>query len=453
MHYLDNAATTRVADAVADTADAVLRAHYANPSSLYAPGAQSEFVLSGARETVAASLGAQPGEIVFTACGSEGNNLAVLGAVKARAAWADHIVVTGYEHPSVQNPVAALEKEGWRVTVVRPDASGHVDAGALVRAVGSKTALVTAMHVNNEVGSILDVAALAKAVKEKNSRTAVHIDGVQAWGKVPQRLNGTAIDSYAVSGHKIHAPKGVGALYVRRGYNLAPVFLGGGQEQKRRPGTENVAYIAAMARAIERMLADGGRAGRIAALNKTLRDALAGMPGIVLNSPADALPELVNFSVEGVKSETMLHFLESRDVYVSSGSACSRGEASHTLTAMGLPKSRVDTALRVSFSGESTPGMCVRCWTRWPRACARWRKYAADGGRTRPPGRNSRLCFLVEAPVRAAAFTLTKGNFAEYERDHSGLSGRNVAEGAQPRHLRERAAQDHAPPPEIPGEF
>lgn len=218
MHYLDNAATTRVADAVADTADAVLRAHYANPSSLYAPGAQSEFVLSGARETVAASLGAQPGEIVFTACGSEGNNLAVLGAVKARAAWADHIVVTGYEHPSVQNPVAALEKEGWRVTVVRPDASGHVDAGALVRAVGSKTALVTAMHVNNEVGSILDVAALAKAVKEKNSRTAVHIDGVQAWGKVPQRLNGTAIDSYAVSGHKIHAPKGVGALYVRLSY-------------------------------------------------------------------------------------------------------------------------------------------------------------------------------------------------------------------------------------------
>ena len=257
--------------------------------------------------------------------------------------------------PACRTPWPRWKKEGWRVTVVRPDASGHVDAGALVRAVGSKTALVTAMHVNNEVGSILDVAALAKAVKEKNSRTAVHIDGVQAWGKVPQRLNGTAIDSYAVSGHKIHAPKGVGALYVRRGYNLAPVFLGGGQEQKRRPGTENVAYIAAMAGAIERMLADGGRAGRIAALNKTLRDALAGMPGIVLNSPADALPELVNFSVEGVKSETMLHFLESRDVYVSSGSACSRGEASHTLTAMGLPKSRVDTALRVSFSGESTP--------------------------------------------------------------------------------------------------
>ena len=175
MHYLDNAATTRVADAVADVADAVLRAHYANPSSLYAPGAQSEFVLSGAREAVAASLGAQPGELVFTACGSEGNNLAILGAVKARAAWADHIVVTGYEHPSVQNPVAALKKEGWRVTVVMPDAEGHVDAGALAQAVGPKTALVAAMHVNNEVGSILDVAALAGAVKQKNSRTALGV--------------------------------------------------------------------------------------------------------------------------------------------------------------------------------------------------------------------------------------------------------------------------------------
>ena len=289
MHYLDNAATTRVADAVADTADAVLRAHYANPSSLYAPGAQSEFVLSGARETVAASLGAQPGEIVFTACGSEGNNPCCSGRGEGARRLGGPHCRHGLRTPQRAEPRGPR----WKKRAGASPSRGRTPpamwtAGALVQAVGSKTALVTAMHVNNEVGSILDVAALAKAVKEKNSRTAVHIDGVQAWGKVPQRLNGTAIDSYAVSGHKIHAPKGVGALYVRRGYNLAPVFLGGGQEQKRRPGTENVAYIAAMARAIERMLADRGRAGRIAALNKTLRDALAGMPGIVLNSPADA---------------------------------------------------------------------------------------------------------------------------------------------------------------------
>lgn len=357
MHYLDNAATTRVADAVADVADAVLREHFANPSSLYAAGARSEALVAAARETVAASLGARAQEIVFTAGGSEGNNLAVLGAVKARGAWADHIVVTGYEHPSVQNPIAALEKEGWRVTVVPPDENGHIDAHKLLDAVGPKTALLAAMHVNNEIGSVLDVQALARAVKEKNSRTAVHVDGVQAWGKQPVRLNETAIDSYAVSGHKIHAPKGVGALYLRRGYNIAPVFLGGGQEAKRRPGTENIAYIAALAKAAERMGAGAAaREKHIAALNALLWQRLAALPGITRNSPTDARPELANFSVDGIKSETMLHFLDRRGICVSSGSACSRGEASHTLTAMGLARRRVDTALRVSFCAENTPG-------------------------------------------------------------------------------------------------
>lgn len=355
MHYLDNVATTRVADAVADVADAVLREHFANPSSLYTPGAKSEFAIADARAVVAQSLGAKESEIVFTACGSEGNNIAVLGAVKARSAWADHIVVTGYEHPSVQLVVDALEKEGWRVTKVMPDASGHVDINAMIAAVGPKTALVTAMHVNNEVGSIIDVAALAKAVKEKNSRTAVHVDGVQAWGKLPIRLNETKIDSYSVSGHKIHAPKGIGALYLRRGYHIAPVFLGGGQEQGRRPGTENIAYIAALAKAIELMQKDStARTKRLKELNKMLCDGIAALEGVVKNSPDDALPELVNFSVEGIKSETMLHFLESRDIYVSSGSACSKGEASHTLTAMGLSRQRIDTAIRVSFCGDTT---------------------------------------------------------------------------------------------------
>lgn len=354
MHYLDNAATTRVADAVADEADRVLRSHFANPSSLYTPGFHSETVLVNARAAVAASLGAAPAQIIFTASGSEGNNLAVFGAAKARSAWANHIVVTGYEHPSVQNPVEALRQNGWSVTVVYPDETGHVDENELVDAVTKKTALVAAMHVNNEVGSILDVASLAARVKEKNSRTAVHVDGVQAWGKVPVALGHTAIDTYAVSGHKIHAPKGVGALYIRRGFNLANVLYGGGQEGRRRPGTENIAYIAAMAKAIELMLADKGRTAHLRALNDRLWESLAGVAGIVRNSPADAYPGVANFSVEGIKSETMLHFLEQRDIYVSSGSACSKGEASHTLTAMHLPKSRIDTALRVSFAAENT---------------------------------------------------------------------------------------------------
>ncbi len=354
MHYLDNAATPRVADEAAETAARVLREHFANPSSLYAAGARAEAVISAARETVAASLGVKTGEILFTGSGTEADNIAVQGALRARAAWGEHIVVSGFEHPAVQNAVSYMQKQGWRVTTVRPDAQGHLDLDAMVRAVGTKTALCACMHVNNEVGTIMDVARLAREVKAKNPRTAVHVDGVQAWGKVPLKLSATMIDSYAVSGHKIHAPKGVGALYLRRGFHIEPLILGGLQEYGMRPGTENTAYIAAMAKAVELLQADKTRAQRVRALSDRLWKGLAGIEGIVRNSPEDALPDVANFSVENIRSETMLHFLESRDVCVSSGSACSKGEASHTLNAMGLARSRVDGAVRVSFSGENT---------------------------------------------------------------------------------------------------
>ena len=354
MHYLDNAATTRVADEAAETAARVLREHCANPFSLYAAGARAEAVISAARETVAASLGVKTGEILFTGSGTEADNIAVQGALRARAAWGEHIVVSGFEHPAVQNAVSYMQKQGWRVTTVRPDAQGHLDLDAMVRAVGTKTALCACMHVNNEVGTIMDVARLAREVKAKNPRTAVHVDGVQAWGKVPLKLSATMIDSYAVSGHKIHAPKGVGALYLRRGFHIEPLILGGLQEYGMRPGTENTAYIAAMAKAVELLQADKTRAQRVRALSDRLWKGLAGIEGIVRNSPEDALPDVANFSVENIRSETMLHFLESRDVCVSSGSACSKGEASHTLNAMGLARSRVDGAVRVSFSGENT---------------------------------------------------------------------------------------------------
>ena len=354
MHYLDNAATTRVADEAAETAARVLREHFANPSSLYAAGARAEAVISAARETVAASLGVKTGEILFTGSGTEADNIAVQGALRARAAWGEHIVVSGFEHPAVQNAVSYMQKQGWRVTTVRPDAQGHLDLDAMVRAVGTKTALCACMHVNNEVGTIMDVARLAREVKAKNPRTAVHVDGVQAWGKVLLKLSATMIDSYAVSGHKIHAPKGVGALYLRRGFHIEPLILGGLQEYGMRPGTENTAYIAAMAKAVELMQADRTRAQRVRALSDRLWKGLADIEGIVRNSPEDALPDVANFSVENIRSETMLHFLESRDICVSSGSACSKGEASHTLNAMGLARSRVDGAVRVSFSGENT---------------------------------------------------------------------------------------------------
>lgn len=355
FHYLDNAATTRVSDAAATMANDVLRTHFANPSSLYTPGAQSEAVIDTARACVASALGCSPANITFTSCGSEGNNLAVFGAVSARKKWADTVVVTGYEHPSVQNCMRHLAANGWNVITIFPDSAGHIDADALINAVTPTTALVAAMHVNNEIGSILDVASIAARVKAKNNRTAVHVDGVQAFGKLPLKLADTAIDSYTVSGHKIHAPKGVGALYLRKGYFIAQTFFGGGQENGFRPGTENIAYIAAFGIAAAQIsAAQAQNAVHLQALCDRLLAALSQMPHITRNSPSNALSSLVNFSVSDIKSETMLHFLESRGVYVSSGSACSKGEASHTLTAMHLPKRRIDTALRVSFCAENT---------------------------------------------------------------------------------------------------
>lgn len=354
MHYLDNAATTRVADEVAAVAAEVMQTHFANPSALYAPGARAEAVIRAARTAVADSMGVRPGEVIFTASGTEADNIAIQGALRARSAWAEQIVVTGFEHPAVQNTVSAMEREGWRVTVVRPDAAGHVSLAKMVQAVGSKTALVACMHVNNEVGTLQDVAWLAREVKRKNSRTAVHVDGVQAWGKVPMKLSATQIDSYAVSGHKIHAPKGVGALYLRRGFHTMPLLYGGLQEAGMRPGTENTPYIAALGKAVELMQKNRAARGHIKQLSDQLWQGLGELEGVVRNSPPDALPDVANFSLPGIRSETMLHFLEQREVYVSSGSACARGAASHTLQAMGLPASRVDSAIRVSFSAENT---------------------------------------------------------------------------------------------------
>ena len=355
MHYLDNAAATKVDLQVADHIRKVMEQSFANPSSLYKPGLDSELILRQSRAKVASAMGCTPAEVYFTGCGTESNNIAILGAVEARKEWADHIICTGYEHPSVQQPIEKLQQQGWKVTLVTPNEQGVIQPEQLADLVTSKTALVTAMQVNNETGAILDVQKLSKLVKEKNARTFVHVDGVQGWLRLPIKLSATQIDSYAVSGHKIHAPKGIGALYLKKNSNIIPPFLGGGQEKGIRPGTENLPYIAGLAMAAEMMQKNmPQRKKQIAHCNELLRSQLENMDGIVLNSPQDAAPEVLNFSVMGIRSETMLHFLEQKEVYVSSGSACSKGAASHTLAAMGLPSQRIDSALRVSFSKDST---------------------------------------------------------------------------------------------------
>ena len=353
IHYLDNAATTMVNPEVIETITKAMAEHWANPSSLYTPGAHSELALNKARADVARTLGATAGEVYFTGCGSEGNNLAILGAARTRK-WGKRIVCTGFEHPSVALPMQRLAQEGYDVQFVAPEADGHLNVDKMLELVDKNTILVAAMQVNNETGTAVDVARLAAGVKARNDRTAVHVDGVQAWMRVPVRL--AHIDSYSVSGHKIHAPKGIGALYLRKGYHIEPPYLGGGQEKGMRPGTENLPYAIGMAKAatlLSRTLPQ--RHKTLVELNTRLREGLKQFPEVTLNSPEDAVPEVLNFSLNVIRSETMLHHLETMGVYVSSGSACSKGAASHTLTAMGLEPRRIDTAIRASFCADNTP--------------------------------------------------------------------------------------------------
>ena len=352
IHYLDNAATTMVNPEVIETITKAMAEHWANPSSLYTPGAHSELALNKARADVARTLGATAGEVYFTGCGSEGNNLAILGAARTRK-WGKRIVCTGFEHPSVALPMQRLAQEGYDVQFVAPEADGHLNVDKMLELVDKNTILVAAMQVNNETGTAVDVARLAAGVKARNDRTAVHVDGVQAWMRVPVRL--ANIDSYSVSGHKIHAPKGIGALYLRKGYHIEPPYLGGGQEKGMRPGTENLPYAIGMAKAatlLSRTLPQ--RHKTLVELNTRLREGLKQFPEVTLNSPEDAVPEVLNFSLNVIRSETMLHHLETMGVYVSSGSACSKGAASHTLTAMGLEPRRIDTAIRASFCADNT---------------------------------------------------------------------------------------------------
>ena len=353
IHYLDNAATTMVNPDVIETITKAMAEHWANPSSLYTPGAHSELALNKARADVARTLGATAGEVYFTGCGSEGNNLAILGAARTRK-WGKRIVCTGFEHPSVALPMQRLAQEGYDVQFVAPEADGHLNVDRMLELVDKNTILVAAMQVNNETGTAVDVARLAAGVKARNDRTAVHVDGVQAWMRVPVRL--ANIDSYSVSGHKIHAPKGIGALYLRKGYHIEPPYLGGGQEKGMRPGTENLPYAIGMAKAatlLSQTLPQ--RHKTLVELNTRLREGLKQFPEVTLNSPEDAVPEVLNFSLNVIRSETMLHHLETMGVYVSSGSACSKGAASHTLTAMGLEPRRIDTAIRASFCADNTP--------------------------------------------------------------------------------------------------
>lgn len=362
LHYLDNAATSRVDPAVAQAVSEALTELWANPSSLYDPAVAVQDAIAAARARVAKTLHCRSDEIYFTACGSEGNNMAVTGAARPRKHWGNKIVVTGFEHPSVQRPIRALKDEGFTVVEVMPGADGRIDTQKFLAEIDKNTVLAACMAVNNETGAVQDIAALGKGIKARNSRTHFHVDAVQAWLRMPIDLQKwREVDTLSVSGHKVHAPKGVGALFIRdsQRQTLKPPYLGGHQERGLRPGTENTPYIVGLGLAAAKEAKNlSDRNAHIRALNAQLRtglEELAQQAPITLNSPADAVPEVLNFSTNCVNSQTFIEYLSGRHIYISGGSACDKGEPSHTLMAMGAPDLAVRTALRVSFCGDNTP--------------------------------------------------------------------------------------------------
>ena len=359
LHYLDNAATTQVDPAVTEAIHDALVELWANPSSLYDPAVAAQDGIDTARGRIAKTLHCRKDEVYFTACGSESNNMSVWGAAKARRHWGSKIVVTGFEHPSVQLPIRALQEEGFTVTEIMPEADGHIDTQKFLREIDKNTVLAACMAVNNETGAVQDIAALGAGIKARNARTHFHVDAVQAWLRMPIDLQKwKEVDTLAVSGHKVHAPKGVGALFVRdsQRQTLRPPYRGGHQERGMRPGTENTPYIVGLGVAAAKGLQSlRTRTAQIQALNTLLRQGLGEFPDIQINSPADALPEVLNFSTRCINSQTFINYLNTRAVFVSGGSACDKGEPSHTLQAMGCDDLTIRTALRVSLCADNTP--------------------------------------------------------------------------------------------------
>ena len=352
--YLDNSSTTKPCGSAVEEINKALLENWGNPSSLHELGVNAESILTETRETISSLIGCRCDEIFFTGGGTEGNNLAIRGAAAALIRRGNKIVTTSVEHPSVFNTCSYLEQNGFEVVYIKPERDGHIDPDKIISAADDKTVLVSMMLVNNETGCIFPVQDVAKTLKRNGCKALIHSDCVQAFGKMNIDTETLGVDLLTASGHKIHGPKGIGFLYKSKKINIKPIVFGGGQEKGLRSGTEAVPLAAGLNGAINELTVDTSLR-HIGELHRYAADRLVASCGAVLNSPQnEILPYIINISVPGYRSETLLHFLESKGIFVSSGSACSKGKGSHVLNEMGLERDRIDSALRISFSRFST---------------------------------------------------------------------------------------------------
>lgn len=380
--YLDNSSTTRPYDQVAETMIKVLSDDFGNPSSLHTLGLTAEKYVKSARKSVASALGVKDDEIYFTSGGTESDNTALFGAASARRRGHGRIITTAVEHPAVLEAARRLEREGWKVEYIGVDRNCRPDMEALKSAIDEDVALISVMTVNNETGTIMPVGEIAD-IKEKFNREhgtdiLFHTDAVQALGKTGIPTAG--VDMISVSGHKVHGPKGTGALFIRRGLTVPPFMYGGGQEKNMRSGTENTPGIAGFGKACDVFVSDWEK--RVRSMRESRQRLLEGLTSeigeLVINSPLgeDACPSVLNVSFIGVRGEVLLHTLEQDGIFVSTGSACSSNKKgqSHVLKAMGLSDREIEGAVRFSFSEFNTKEEMDYVTEKTKQAVARFRK-------------------------------------------------------------------------------
>lgn len=357
--YFDNSATTKVLDCVKDAVVDAMCVNYGNAAAKHRKGVEAENLIREAKKAIADILKVQEKEILFTSGGTESNNTALIGTALANRRAGKHLITTGVEHPSIYNTMSFLEEMGFEVTYLPVDHLGHISLEDLEKAIREDTVLVSVMYVNNEVGAVEPIEAISQCIKKKNPKTLFHVDAIQAYGKYKIRPKKQGIDLLSVSGHKIHAPKGVGFLYIRDGVKIRPILFGGGQQKGMRSGTENVPGCVGLGVAAREAYKDfDARIEKLYTLREHLIAGLKPLGGVTINGSEDRTnaPQIVSASFEGVRSEVLLHALEDKGVYVSSGSACSSNHPgiSGTLKGIGVKKELLDSTIRFSLGDLNT---------------------------------------------------------------------------------------------------